>query len=400
MSFFRTPSPLEFSYIGMDTPSTGSVMVNQFLSQGQGSIDRAKLEDALRQAADANPGIRLRLRGFWGWRYWDDAGTNPVVEEINAPEWDGMSSEHCPRIGEYIDLRKDSLVQASIIYTRNDVYLLFRTHHAITDGRGTVHFLADAFRIMRGEKPLGSTSKLTEWDIAMREERPPRPVIEGNCLPVTNFPVNPTARGCRWQRFVWNGDKNKLTAKIMFALAQLAWETHGDGKILIRIPADLRRYLKDEEGFTVANCSGALDFEMKPDQTLNQIRSQLVKAMRNKEDLSPFMESHKFARWMPPATFRVNPEILRKTHESGRYRMTAIVTNLGDVDLAPFTLDTYQPKELFGVPIAFENRPIYVGAASQGNNTGIMVGIPKALATQEQLQQFCDMLAQKLYELT
>lgn len=398
MSFYRTPSPLEFTYIGADSPPISNT-VNQFLSQGTGSINKSKLTDALRQAADANPGIKLRLRGFWGWRYWDDAGAYPIVEEIEAPDWDGLSSENCPRIGQYIDLRKDPLVQASIIHTRQDVYLLFRTHHAITDGRGTVHFLADAFRIMRGEKPVGSTSKLTEWDIAMREERPPRPVVEGNCIPVTPFASRPLERGCRWQRFVWNGDKNKLTAKIMIALAQLAWENNGDGKVLIRIPADLRRYLKADEGITTANCSGALDFEITPENSLNQIRSQLVKAMRNKEDLSPFAENHRYARWLPPSMFRNNPEILRKTHESRRYRMSAIVTNLGDVDLAPFTLDTYKPKELFGVPIAMENRPMYVGAATQGEDTGIMVGVPKALADQQQLQQFCVALAQKLHTL-
>lgn len=398
MSFYRAPSPLEFSYIGMDKPPV-SVMVNQFLSQGTGTIDKEKLADALRKAADANPGIRLRMKGFWGWRYWDDEGAYPVVEEIDAPHWDGLSSEHCPRLGEYIDLRKDPLCQASIIYAKHDVYLLFRTHHAITDGRGTVHFLMDAFRIMRGEQPVGSTSQLTEWDIAMREERPPRPVVEGNCLPVTPYPSRPQERGCRWRRFVWQGDKNKLTAKIMYALAALAWQNNGDGKVLIRIPADLRRYIREDEGFTIANCSGALDFEVKPDSSLNQIRSQLVKAMRNKEDLSPFAENHKYARWLPPSMFRYHPDTLRKTHESRRYRMTAIITNLGDVDMMPFTLDTYKPKELFGVPIGLENRPVYVGASSQGDRTGIMVGIPNALADQQQLQQFCEILGEKLHTL-
>lgn len=398
MSFYRTPSPLEFSYIGSDAAPVSN-FVNQFLACGTGSIDKDKLADALRKAMKANPGIRLRLKGFWGWRYWDDQGLDPLVEEIDAPDWDGMSSENCPRIGQYIDLRRDPLVQASIIHGKQDVYLLFRVHHAVTDGRGTVHFLADTFRILRGEQPVGSTSKLTEWDIAMREERPPRPVVEGNCLPVTPFAAQPDVRGCHWRRFVWDGDKNKLTAKIMLAIAQLAWENHGDGKVLIRIPADLRRYMKEEEGFTVANCSGALDFELKPDHSLNQIRSQLVKAMRNKEDLSPFMENHKYARWMPPGMFLSNPAYLQKAHTTKRYRQTAIITNLGDVDLAPFTLESYRPKELFGVPIGMENRPLYVGAASQGNETGIMVGIPKALADAQQLTQFCEVLAQKLHSL-
>lgn len=398
MSFYRTPSPLEFSYIGMDTPAD-SIMVNQFLAQGKGRIDRQKLENALRKATDVNPGMRTRLRGLWGWRYWDDQGAYPSVEEIDAPEWDGMSSEHCPRLGEYIDVRNDPLCQVSIINAKQDVYLLFRTHHAVTDGRGAVHFIKDAFRIMRGEEPIGSTSRLTEWDIARREERPPRPVVEGNCLRVTQFAANPEERGCRWQRFIWNGDKNKLAAKILYGLAQMAWANNGDGKVLLRLPSDLRRYMKDEEGFTIANCTGALDIELKPDTSLNQIRSQIIKSMRQKEDLSPFLDVHKYGRWVPASMFRVKPEILRTRHESGRYRMTGTVSYLGDVDLEPFTLDSYQPVTLFGVPIAFEANPMFVGAASQGDRTGIIVGIPRALATQQQLAQFCQEFSDKLHSL-
>src|SRR5690606_1473336 len=113
-----------------------------------------------------------------------------------------------------------------------------------------VHFMHDVFRVLRGEQPVGSASKLTEWDIAMREQRPPRPVVEGDCLPVFNYEKNLSERGCRWQRFYWDGDQNRLTAKLLFVLAQLARENHGDGKVLFRIPADLRRYMKDDEGFT------------------------------------------------------------------------------------------------------------------------------------------------------
>ncbi len=398
MSFYRTPSPTEFSYIGTDAPPS-SIMVNQFLAQGAGSIDRARLEDAFRQAAKVNPGMQTRLRGFWGWRYWDDQGAAPIVEEIDAPEWDGMSSDHCPRLSDYIDVRKDPLCQASIIHAKQDVYLLIRTHHAVTDGRGAIHFIKDAFRIMRGEEPIGSTSKLTEWHIALREEHPPRPVVEGDCLRVTQYSINPEERGCRWQRFVWQGDKNKLAAKILFTVAQMARENNGDGKVLLRVPSDLRRYMKADEGMTIANCTGALDFELSPESTLNQIRSDIVKAMRQKEDLSPFMENHKYGRWVPPAMFRVNPEVIRRRHTSGRYRMTGTVSYLGDVDLSPFTLDSFKPIELFGVPIAFESKPIFVGASTQQDATGIIVGMPKALATKEQLDSFCNEFGERLHSL-
>ena len=50
MSFYRTPSPLEFSYIATDTPEK-SPLVNQFFVTGEGSIDPQKLQGALNEAA-------------------------------------------------------------------------------------------------------------------------------------------------------------------------------------------------------------------------------------------------------------------------------------------------------------------------------------------------------------
>ncbi|HVK99649.1 MAG TPA: hypothetical protein VM553_07555 [Dongiaceae bacterium] len=398
MSFYRTPSPLEFSYIASDLPDT-SPMVNQFFVHGEGNIDRQQLQDALIRAAEANPGMHTKLKGFWGWRHWDDAGPRPLLEEIDAPKWDGMSSEGCPRLGQPIDLRKDPLCQVSMIRAAGDLFLLFRTHHAISDGRGTVHYMHDVFRILRGEAPLGSTSKLTEWDIALREERPPRPIVEGGSLPVLKCAQHPGERGCRWQRFYWDGDQNRFTAKLIFALGQLAREHHGEGKVLLRIPSDLRRYMKEDEGFSIANCTGALDLEIAADTSMNQIRSMIVKAMRQKEDLSPFMEQHKHARWLPGSMFRQSAESLNKLHSAGRYRMTGVISYMGDVGEELFRCPGFSPKSLFGAPIALENRPIFVGASTHGKITSIFVGTPKALANKEDLQAFCSLLSERLHAL-
>lgn len=396
MSFYRTPSPLEFTYIGSDLPDT-SPMVNQFFVHGSGHIDRQKMQEALVQAAQANPGMHLRLKGFWGWRHWDDSGALPVVEEIDAPHWDGMCSDNCPRLGERFDLRKDPLCKVSMIRAAGDLFILFRTHHAISDGKGTVHFMHEVFRILRGEKPLGSVSKLTEWDIAMREERPPRPIVEGDSLPVLKCQTYPEQRGCRWQRFYWDGDQNRFTAKLIHVLAQVARENHGEGKVLFRIPADLRRYMTEAEGFSIANCTGALDMEITPETTLNNIRSQIVKSMRQKEDLSPFKEDQKIARWLPDSLFRLSAESLQKLHTAGRYRMTGVISYMGDVGEELFRCEGFTPKSLFGAPIALENRPIFVGATTQNNITNIFVGVPKALASAEDLKAFCDVLAVRLH---
>ncbi|MDY6921998.1 MAG: hypothetical protein SV765_17500 [Pseudomonadota bacterium] len=392
MSFFRTPSPLEFTYIAADLPHY-SPLVNQFFLVGEGDIDEELLHQAMCQAVQANPGIGLRLRGYWGWRYWDSNAPQPSLGTIDASDWSGQSSEGAPCLGAPIDLRREPAFQVTKIRTRKHIYLLFRTHHAVSDGRGTVHLLNDVFRALRNEPLVGSASRITEWDIAMREQRPERTVTEHNCLPVIQGTVNEAMAGCQWYRFDWHGDKNKFAAKIIYACAQLAWQHFGDGKVFFRIPADLRRYMEPDEGFTVANCTGALDMEIEPDASLNNIRTQIVRAMRNRTDLSPFQENHKYVKWLPKAMFRLHPETLRRMHREKRYRMSGIISYVGDVDINQFAVEGFRPVSQFGVPIPFENRPLFVGASTFNNLTHIIVGAPRAACSMAELKAFCGELS-------
>lgn len=395
MSYYRTPSPLEFSYIAADLPDY-SPLVNQFFVIGEGDIESNRLRSALQQAVDANPGFKLRLRGLWGWRCWDSEGFDPSVSEVSAPDWDSHHSSDAPCLGDPIDVRNDPMVQITKIHAKNGLHLLFRTHHALTDGRGTVHLINETFRVLRGETPLGSNSMITEWDIAQRELRPPRPVQEGDCLPVIKGTFDAQKTGYQWSRFDWHGDKNKLAAKLIYSVSKLAHKHFGEGKVLIRIPADLRRYMSEGEGFTVANCSGAIDLELSTDEKLNGIRSRIVKAMRKKEDLSPFLDNHKYARWLPTAMFRYHPKSLLAMHEKQRYRMTAIISYMGEVNNDDFRCDTFKPTSQFGVPIPFENRPLFIAACSYNDITNIITGCPQAVASMSELNRFNIQLANEL----
>ncbi len=399
MTFFRQPSPLEFSYLALDQPNY-SPLVNQFFVIGDGDIELEALKLASKQAALANPGILLRLKGVSGWRFWDSEGHFPEVKEINAKKWNSFSSQDAPCLGDPIDVRNESPCQIIKIFAANGTHILFRTHHAITDGRGTVHFMNDTFRILRGEPPLGSDAKWTEWDIAAREDYPPRELVEGNCLSPLNSTIEPKRTGYQWYRFDWTGSKNKFAAKLIQAIHLVTRENSGEGRVIFRIPSDLRRYLKEDDGFTVANCSGAIDLELMPDDSVNSIRSALIKAMRNKKDLSVFTPQQRYARWLPKSMFRSHPQSLVKLHKSQRYRMSGTISYMGEVDNAAFSCPGFSPFSQFGVPIPFETRPLFVAACSYGEITNIIMGCPKAIASQDELIKFCDQVSAKLDSLS
>ena len=104
MSFYRKPSPLEITYAGPDTEET-SPFVNQFFIEGEGELVIDDWRAAVEKVAAANKGSRLRLKGVWGWKYWDDQGPLASVEAIDT-DWDGSSSENAPILGRPIDIRK------------------------------------------------------------------------------------------------------------------------------------------------------------------------------------------------------------------------------------------------------------------------------------------------------
>ena len=395
MSFYRIPSPLEFTYIAADLPHY-SPIVNQFFVIGEGDVEADRLRAALAVAVEANPGFKLRLSGYWGWRRWVE-GLVPTVEELDAPDWDSVTSDNAPLLGNPIDLRHESPCQIAKIRTASGLHILFRTHHAITDGRGTVHLMNEVFRVLRGEAPMGSASKMTEWDIAMREERPELTIaVSDDCLPVIKGSVREELSGCQWARFDWKGDKNKFAAKMIYACTQLAYQHFDEGRVAFRIPADLRRYMSEEEGFTVANCSGAIDLEVSKDTKLNEIRSQIVRAMRQKMDLAPFRDNHKYAKWLPKAMFRVHPDSLKRMHRQQRYRGSGVISYLGEVNNDMFSCDGFVPFSQFGVPIPFESKSIYVAACSYNDTTNIIIGCPRAACTMTELKAFCQELSHTL----
>ena len=72
---------------------------------------------------------------------------------------------------------------------------------------------------------------------------------------------------------------------------------------------------------------------------------------------------------------------------------------MGEVNNDAFQFEGFTPTSQFGVPIPFENRPIFMAACSYNGITNIIIGCPKAVATMEELKAFCDLLSTTLDEL-
>src|SRR5262249_46497645 len=122
-----------------------SLVLNEFCNynvdaivEGYGSLSVDTLRRAVQEAAAANPGSRVRLRGFLGLSRWVDSGIAPEVQEVHAPEWDGRSNRDAP----FLEQRFDPLAGGPICSVffvpgspTRPARIVFRTLHAAIDGR-------------------------------------------------------------------------------------------------------------------------------------------------------------------------------------------------------------------------------------------------------------------------
>ena len=408
MSFYRSLSPLEASFIASNQPGY-SPFVNQFIVEGKGELVLEDWQAAVELATKANVTARTQLKGFWGWRHWDDEGAMPLVRHV-ITGWDGLSAKNAPDIFSSIDPIKGPNAEVILIESekegsdKHSPKVLFRAHHGITDGKGMLHWMEECFRALRGEALLGSPGTTNEWDIVTSNEPAKRNIKEGNCIPLTLPSSTPNTPKCHWVRCQWPGKHTKITPKLMLAASVLAKKNNRDakhgasnavsnavsndshnGRVLFRIPSDLRRYLGKNAPFSMANTTGALDLEVFDDSTPQSIQSAIIKGMRNHLDLAVFPKSMFLVNWLPKMLFTTSPAVLANRHRKGTYRMTGSISYLGEVNLNALQYDRFQSTALYGVPMPLENRSIFIGASSTKEMLTLTLGIPRALAAHDEL---------------
>lgn len=398
MSFYRRPSPLEITYLGSDRPDYSPCVV-EYLIDGIGELDVAQLQEALRVASLANPGVHMRLKGFWGWRYWDDNGPLPRLKVVES-DWDGMNSENAPFLGGPIDVRNGPIGEVILVNGPKVKVLVFRLHHSASDGQGIMHWSADVFRVLRGESPQGSKATTTDWDVAQAQAHPEREIVEGQSIPMAPVSQQPTLRRNHWVRLRWQGNYQRMVPKLVLATARVAWQINGDqGRVLVRVPSNLRRLLPADADESLANLIGAIDLEITPASTVQTIRDAIQDAKQRRVDLAVFDPRMKWIPWVPSRWFWPTEKQSTMTHERGTYRMTGTVSFLGRVNLDDYSCPGFTAQGTTILPIAFETRPFFLIGTITQHGLDTALGVPRALADLPQLADLRDRIRQELTRL-
>lgn len=364
---------------------------NQIVVEGHGEIETQRLKDAIAVASEANPGSRLVLKGHLSFAKWVDTGITPPLFEASAGQWSGTSSEGMPGLPCELPERTGPTCCVQLI-KGDPIRLVFYSHHATMDGRGTAHWVADIFKALRGEAPIGSDFDLNEMQFVNsfnKERRPltPREQIVPVAKPIGNDP------GVTWRRRRITGKFSKLLGKIAVFVAAEA-RKHADGTVKVGIPVDVRRHQADIRA--TGNLTIGINVDVTPDMTPVQVAESISGLLAENRDLM----LGKVGNWIdfvPLCLMRRRiEERMNKQFETGRYYYSALLSNLGKMSLDMYSGGGFEATSIFFIPPGTEYLPFFLTSTGSGDHIELLISMPKRLANEKRIDTLIDDLVRYL----
>lgn len=364
--------------------------------EGDGHVDADMLQVAVNMAADANPAIRVRLRGLLIWSRWVDSGIAPQVRLLPLADWDGKSEQGAEFLQQRLDNR-GAVADVLLVPCRDGkTRIVFRTLHAAIDGRGFLHWVSEVCRALRGEPLLGSSSRLTDLDIQARyaDEIPEEPAAApSQCIPV----LQPAPVGERgelayvWRRVVVPQMVPQLLPRTAVFLAEWA-RRQQSGDVGFTIPVDYRGLRTDEMG--LGNLTGYVRLTVPEGATARQLMVQLGQRLKAKADCRQF-PGIRTLLWLPVWYMlrQLRPKVDAILHEVSPALPTGGIVSMGNVSADTYSFPGFQAQMLYGIPgavgklnVVFLNYPdftvISFSAPSSYNRNGQLDALAAAYANQ------------------
>ena len=355
---------------------------NQVIVEGHGRFDSEEWIRAIKLASDANPGSRLVLRGHMGMSRWVDSGQTPPLRMIDAGDWDGCSSEGSPFLEKSFFPRRGPMAEVVLIQG-DPLRVAFRSHHALMDGRGTVFWAEDIFRVLRGESPLGSDTAITENDLLNISNQKLSTPLQHNYIAPTGRVIGDEP-GIIWKRTRIRGRYPRLLIQIMLLTAREAWK-HGSGPVRLGIPVDLRAR---REGLrSTGNLTNALFLEITPDTTLESLDAELASRLREQRDGQLTWEDKIIAHVPLFVLNRALKAETRRSHRTGNYRFSGFVSNMGRFSMEGLSGGGFNAEMYWAVPVCTESIPFSLVLSGAGDSVDIVLAMPRALASQHVLEE-------------
>lgn len=357
------------------------------LIAGTGHIDLDDLRRAVNSAAEANPGIRVRLKSVLGFSKWVDSGIAPEVRAVDVAHWDFNSNEGADFLKKPFEPMSGGPIADVILVRTNDkIGVIFRNLHAAVDGRGVMHWMQEVFRALRGEPLLGSDSTLVDFEVAekFRDKLPQESkqiknkAEEKSSQPVYMPVVPPSATTDTDLQYMWRTViiPKRITTILPRAAIYLGKyaRRQGEGAVGFTVPVDYRGLRV--EASTTGNLTGYLRIHVGLDDTPKTVMQQINQQIRDHVDCRlPLLA--KPLRWVPVKLI-VNQ--LRKKSNALLYTQNAELPTGGLVSMGYANLDDYSTpsfKSERGLGIPGSVGKMNIVAVNYSNSTYVTFSVPK-----------------------
>lgn len=391
MAFFRRPSPLERTYFFYDHQQLMPVSIN-ICVRGEGAILEDELSSAVRQVVEANPGFKLQRRGYLGFSYWDDEGEFPLVQTLPESDQPELVGDVPACFNAPMDSRNGPLVRV-FLKPGNPSYVLFQLHHGLTDGRGTVHFIDETFRALRGEPLQGSKSRAFEIEICQRLSSGSIEMVKGRTESLTGVPSSSDFSPQWSTRFIPGADGKQLAAKGMWSLSKSVNDYLGD-LFRFRITVDIRRHLEEAEGLTVANASTGIDVDFPVGSSLEDVHSALSQLLKNNAATRlPPKLLMAASRWVPTKLNGQSEPAALRSFQRGRLIRNGTIANMGHLPTQAWSCNQFKAERVYFVPPYFRLSPIFMVLNSAEDGLVVSATMSKLFSDQNRLEEMMDRVA-------
>ncbi|WP_406310978.1 hypothetical protein OG899_08830 [Streptomyces thermoviolaceus] len=345
--YTRRISQIERGYL--NAAATGTPQLIQMVVEGEGPIDPDALRAAVATATRANPGLAVRRRAA----LWRADGPLPPVTELPA----GTGGFDAPFFHRDLDVVTGPVCEVGLVNGPR-TRLVVRASHIVTDGRGLRMWLADVFRVLRGEDPLGADAVVddTHFRTAAGTVPPAPPPARIPRLPAI-LGTGPADGTALWLGRTVAGTPSAVTARVAAVLAR---HLPGDtGRVIV--PVDLRRH--DREVRSTANLTAQLVLDLARDDDWRTLHGRIVRALVHKREVAAL--SRDFLRDNPFANS------LREAQEldGSSFPCTAIITDHGQVDTDELSTAEFRPTAFRTLPMLVPYAEMFLSACRIGEVT-------------------------------
>ncbi|GGO96630.1 peptide synthetase [Wenjunlia tyrosinilytica] len=363
----RPISPTEWFYLG--AMGLAPPFAIQLVVEGHGRMDRSELSRAVAVASAACPGARLVRRG----RIWVDSGQAPAVRVVDGTAIDRTRFENAEPLRSPLDPVNGPTCEV-LVLAGEPCTVVFRAFHGVMDGRGVLTWMAEVFRALRGEEPVGARSGATERsllsELGTTGARPRLGLNFRSPLDRAGVSAERVARpSFRWRRRTLDGNFPGLVARVAAAIANV----EDAEEVRFMVPVDLRRH--DAGLASTANLTLPVFVDGRTCDAAEDFHKRLRRALDERRELSRGTEQAAARlplRALGTALAAANAVVTRRR----RYVCSTLISNLGRVDLCGLSTAGFKASTVYSLAVRAPLTPASIVTVQAQGRTELTMSYP------------------------